>query len=308
MILGLVFWGQIVLQAPLAQARISAETWSFEGMPAENDVARWEALKGKRTYHLKLFSLNSQEAQTLTRLAPTAAAFQLEFEVLPEEVSVYTAFRKLVAAGVPVDFIGEFKSLPTSERWDDLRNVGFRSFRFVLDHYPYPFEPVILNAFRPEQVTVIFQTKAYPKYVEKDSIAAIASGVTLEFHQDYWPLYPQVDTLKLIANPKVIRVRDMVPAEPTFSYLKTMTSLRELVADAMFFPAESSFWNQFGSMPLNWVQRDPQFDEQAIRAFEASAGSGPRRVRLERDEVPSADEMALFRHSRLDVELWVPAP
>lgn len=289
-------------------ARIVSETWRFDGVPSQEDVSRWKKVVGKRVYYFKLVDLDSVGVARLLELVPTAILFQLEFELLPEDDAVYVGLRRLSSTGVPVDFIGSFGSLPTDARWNDLRSSGVHHYRFILDHYPFPFEAELLNAFPSGFLEVVFKTRSYPKYEEIELLRAFHPEVMMEFHQDYWPLYPQVDAMKLVPNPKVLHVREMVPAEPTFSYLKTMSSLLEIIADAMFFPSERSFWAQFGEMPLKWLHRETLQDVEGLSVFEATASLGPRVVLVDREEGLENQERSRYESSPLSVEIRIPAP
>ena len=177
-------------------------------------------LDGTRDYLFQLKDPDTSDLSGLTELRG-ARKVTVEADDFPNEDTV-AAWQKLANQGV--EFVAMNVILPTDLDIERLNRIGFSKCMFILEYYPDPADSERMSRLGCE-LTVEFFGKAYPKYAEKDGVAALPVKTPLTFDIDFWPYYTHMDVFNLIPQPIHLWVRDMYPPADELQYLHNIQRL-----------------------------------------------------------------------------------
>ena len=256
------------------------ETVFFKGPPSTETIEKWNRKSGTRSYRFSLEDPASLELETLANLKRFDS---LEIGVsqfpMPAEAA---AWKKLAARGAQLNLLVGY--LPSPEALQFIDSLGFQKLLFVITSPPDPSLASRLSGLK-SKATITYATRAYPRYMDRESWDGIPAEIPLTISTDYWPFYTQMDMLNLMKMQQNLRVKDMFPPEDSFPYLLNLKKLQNLVVDTESDPSDSSIWKKFGNLKLRWNRRGPVPGKEALQAFveSAPAQSGLRSLTLDTD-------------------------
>jgi hypothetical protein len=213
------------------------------------------------------------------------------------------SWRKLAARGAQLNLLVGY--LPSPETLQFIDSLGFQKLLFVITSPPNPSLAARLSTLK-SKTTLTYATRAYPRYMDRESWDGIPAEVPLTISTDYWPLYAQMDMLNLLKMPQNLRVKDMFPPEESFPYLLNLRKLQHLVVDTDADPYDASIWKKFGNLKLRWNRRGPVPSKEALQAFTESAPmqAGLRTLTIDTDLELSPLDRARLERLPIDVQ-WL---
>jgi hypothetical protein len=287
------------LSAP-ALAQNAHETFYYDGIPSEQLVALWSSFPGPRSYVIHAGSVYATELRALSRLRG-ADRVQVEVDQYPTEDAL-PEWRKLAGQGVEFVLLGQ-AGLPTEDEIQRLNGAGFARCLFVIGYLPGPEESARLEALRC-RLSLTFAVRAYPKFADKEGLAAIPSRVPMLYSTDYWPSYTHMDTLNMLPHRKRLRVADTLPSDDSLPYLKNIRLLDDVQLSTRF-DVSGADWAKLDGLALTWASVGHVPSSEALAGFEKHA-SGSRRLVIDSDQTWTTEERTRLERSPLSVE-WIHA-
>ena len=287
----------LLFAAISAQAQVPIETFIVQGAPTSDQLAQWSALPGTRDYVIQLSS-TEDDLSGLTQLQG-ARKITVEFPDFPAEDDI-AAWQLLANQGV--EFVAASAFMPAQVDIDRLNRVGFTQCNIRLSFYPDP-----ADAQRTTQLgcNPSFEFVGnYPKYAEKDGVAALPARSPLTFHVDFWPYYTHMDVLNLIPQPIHLWIQGMYPPADELQYLHNLRRLNQVTVETDFDPISPDDWKIFGNINVTWRSKNRVPSAAGLEAFQK--GGANREFVLETDRDPSEQEMEVLRQSPLAIR-WIHA-
>jgi hypothetical protein len=295
----------MLLAIPLAHAQVPHETLYYQGIPTDDLVALWSTLPGSKSFVLNIGGADASLLEPLARLRG-ADRILVETDQYPNPSSV-AAWKRLAGQGVEFALLGERAGMPTEDEVQRLNEAGFARCLFAIGYLPGPAESKRLDALRC-RLALTFAVSAYPRFVDKEGLAAIPARVPTLYSTDYWPSYTHMDTLNLLPHRKRLRVRDSFPPTDTLPYLFNIQKLDSVEIDTSF-DAQASDWAPLAPLSLTWSSVGHVPSARALADFARAPtadGAAPHRLVIDSDLEWTADERARVEASPLAVE-WIHA-
>jgi hypothetical protein len=277
------------------------ETFYVDGPPSEYQIQQWSLLPGTRSYLFKIGSPYTTDLEIISKLRG-ADRIRIEVSTFPGEDS-WKAWQKLASQGV--EFIGLDAGLPSDAETERLIRIGFTRYAFVLPDYPNEVEAARLKSLGAP-VSLTFSRNAFPRYTDLPRLQALDHAFPLLFINNLWPFFNHMDAMRMVPQPKSIRITGIYPVEENLEYLQHITGLTGITVDADFEPADGSVWEKFGQIPVTWLSRDHVPTEKALRNLFGS-GVNSRKLTLDQDFPLTDEEVARLSASPVSVE-WIHAP
>lgn len=280
------------------------ETWIVAGPVEDREIAEWSKMPGgARSY---LFQLQDPDPWDLDPIAHLAKVDRIQISVtrFPAPYTV-EAYRKLALKGA--ELVGFGAGIPSDGEIALLNRIGFARITLLLLRYPEPADAARLAKIQaPLQIT--FSATFYPRFVDKPGLLAIPAQVPLQYINDFWPWYQQMDNLNLLPHAHTLRVTGIYPSDAHYLYLRQIKNLREIIVETDYAPEDPKTWEKMGPTPVRWTYRHGVPSAQALQAFESSAQAtgNTRKLVIDSDDALTPEQLQLLERSLLPVE-WIHA-